>query len=310
MNPKMTVAHASKVLNMTSQAVHKRAKSLSIRLPKDGNKMHIDFKSAQQIFAFDFKKQVIAMQIVKGGVGKTTLVSSIATCANLYGARVLCIDCDQQGNLTRSFNIDATESPILIDILDQGLDIHDAILPSGIEGLDILPSRMDNANLDTILMLKKLPLDKVYNKLINKVRDEYDLILIDCPPALGASVTAISLAVDSVIAPVTPEEYAIDGLKVSATELKKISETFDTEIDFKIILNKFDSRTTLSHEVLEHLITEPFYKEKIFKSYVRVNQSFANVIADRKTIYDATKPSADKEDIDLITRELLGINEN
>jgi chromosome partitioning protein len=309
MKPKMTIADAANVLGITKQGVHKKVKSHGVILPKVSNKHYIDHSAAKQVFQHKFKNQTIAMQIVKGGVGKTTLVHSIATRASLYGAKVLCIDLDQQANLTRAFNIDPSKTPVMIDILDKDYDIKDSIMPA-FDGVDIVPSRMDNANLDNLLILKKLPLDRVYKMLIKDLKKEYDLILFDCPPALGQSVTASALAVDWVISPVTPEEFSIDGLKVSASELKKVEKMFGKKIPIKILLNKFDSRTNLSHDVLSSLISIPSYKKVMFKSYIRVSQAFANVISLKNTIYDSTKPSPEKEDIDLITREILGLSLN
>ena len=309
MIPKMTISEAASFLGLTAQGVHKKLKTKGMIPPKIGNKFYINHLIAKQLFELKFTPQVIAMQIVKGGVGKTTLVHSIATRANLYGARVLCIDLDQQANLTRAFNVDPSNVPVMIDILDRDYGPEDSII-TVFEGLDILPSRIDNANLDNTMILKRLPIDRVYKGILDKIRNKYDLILIDCPPALGQSVSAAALAVDWIIAPVTPEEFSIDGLNVSTREFNNLEKSFGRKIRMKILLNKFDSRTKLSHDVLSSLLANEHYNSLMFKSYIRVSQEFANIIREKITIFDATRPSPEKEDIDLIAREILGLSLN
>ncbi len=157
-------------------------------------------------------KKIISFQIVKGRTGKTSITHSFAIRANLYGARVLCVDIDQQGNLSQAFNIDSKNLPVMIDIINNKASISESIVNIS-EGLDILPSRIENAVLDNFFMLNKFPLERVCFDLIHQVFNKYDLVLIDCPPALGQSVAAATLASDIVIAPVTPEQFSLSGLK-------------------------------------------------------------------------------------------------
>jgi chromosome partitioning protein len=248
----------------------------------------------------------VAFQIVKGGTGKTSLAHAVAVRANLYGARVLCIDLDQQGNLTQSFQVNAEELPVMVDILKEGLDLKDTIVHVS-EGLDLIPSRIENAILDNVIMLSRLPLEHVYREKLQPLKKKYDLIIIDCPPALGQSVAAAALSSDMVIAPVTPEEFSLSGLKISVQEILNLEQNYKTNIPFKLVLNKFDTRTSLSHEVLSTLIKHPIYAEKLFKTYVRASQEFPNSITNSESIFDNLKSSSAKEDIDLLTKELLGI---
>lgn len=199
------------------------------------------------------------------------------------------------------------KTPVLIDILNDNLNIEDGIIQV-MEGLDLLPSRIENASLDNTLMLKKIPLDLVYKDMLTPLRNKYDLILIDCPPALGQSVAAVTLAVDLIISPVTPEKFSLSGLKVTAQEIADIEKLYKRVIPLKIVLNKFDSRTTLSHETLTSLVKHPIYSELMFKSYIRASQEFPNVIAQGISIYDSLRHSPAKEDIDLLTKEILDIN--
>jgi chromosome partitioning protein len=307
MDGKMTAGEAAEFLGVTVQAVHKQLKSRSLEFKKNQNRVYFSHKTARELFRISFKQKVIAFQIVKGGTGKTSLVHSIALRANLYGAKVLCIDFDQQGNLTQAFKINPEEMPAMIDVIREGMEIEDAIVNIA-DGLDLIPSRIENAVLDNAIILGKHSLPHVYKKLIDPLKSKYDLIIIDCPPALGQSVAAIALAVDEVVSPVTPEKFCLSGLKISTQELNSLESNSNHQIVMRIVVNKFDSRTSLSHEVLSTLIKHPIYGEKLYKTYVRTNQEFPNAIARGQSIFDTLKITTAKEDIDLLTRELLEIS--
>lgn len=201
----------------------------------------------------------------------------------------------------------------MVDILNNDdFDLLDSIEKVN-EGLFLIPSRIENAVLDNTLMLNRCALDRIYKDLIKKVKKHYDLILIDCPPALGQSVAAAALASDIVISPLIPEKFCLSGLKITAQELASIEKSYNKKISHKILLNKFDSRTNLSHDVLTMLIKHPTYSQQLYKSYVRTSQEFPNVTASDETgisIYDTLKNTTPKEDVDLLTREILGINKN
>ena len=309
MNPKMTVSDAANLLNVTSQGVHKRLKSdKSLSFEKSQNKLFFQHQTARKLFSFKFKQKTIAVQIVKGGTGKSTLTHSIAVRANLYGARVLCVDIDQQGNLTQAFQVNPEKLPVFIDVINEGIDISETIV-NVYDGLDLIPSRIENAALDTTLMTKMLPLDRVYRDKLDPLRKKYDLILIDCPPALGQSVASAALAADMVISPVTPEKFSLSAIKVTTQEIMGIEKSYKKSIPVKLILNKFDTRTTLSHETLSSLIKHSIYSQKMYKSYIRSSQEFPNVIAQGISIYDSLRETTAKEDIDLLTKEILQIGE-
>lgn len=308
MEAKITAIDAANLLGVTIQSIHKHLKTKKLPFHKNQNRIFFGYETARELFKLNFKKKTIAIQIVKGGTGKTSIVHALAIRANLYGAKVLCIDLDQQGNLSQAFKINPEEKPVMVDILRENLNIRDAIVPIS-NGLDIIASRIENAVLDNIIVIDRHPLDRVYKDRIDSIKKSYDLILIDCPPALGQSVAAATLASDIVISPVTPEKFCLSGLKITSQELNNIERNYHKEIPMKIALNKFDSRTSLSHEVLSTLIKHPAYGEKLYKSYIRISQEFPNVIASGTSIFDTLKTNSAKEDIDLLTREILEIKQ-
>lgn len=305
MSAKITATDAAKFLGITVQAVHKRLKKNSSEFSKSQNRVYFGHKTAKQLFNNNFTQKIISFQIVKGGTGKTSLAYSIAVRANLYGAKILCVDLDQQGNLSQCFGVNAEEHPCMIDILTENMPIEDAIV-SVEDGIDLIPSRIENAILDNTIMLKSHPIDRVFRDRLNPLRKKYDLIIIDCPPAIGHSVAAAALASDFVIAPVTPEKFCLSGLKITNEEVNDLERKYKTKIGLKLVLNKHDSRTTLSHEVLTELIKHPEFGEMLYKTYIRISQEFANAVANNTSIYDSLKNGPAKEDIDLLTQEILG----
>jgi len=301
---RITAVDAAKLKGVTTQAIHKELRSKELPSFKNNNRVYFGHQTACSIFNHKFKKSVISFQIVKGGTGKTSMAHSFAIRANLYGAKVLCIDLDQQGNLSQAFGTNCDNSPVMVDVINDISLISNAIV--GIApGIDILPSRIENAVLDNHIMLNKHPLDRVYKSIINKVIDRYDLVIIDCPPALGQSVTAATLASDIIIFPLTPEQFSLSGLEVSYREIKTINERFNSSCDLKILLNKFDIRTALSNEVLAKIMNHSVFKQLMCNTFIRSCQDFPNMLYAATNIFSNTKSSAAKDDIDLFTKEIL-----
>jgi chromosome partitioning protein len=308
MEPKMLAGDLTNLLGVTPQAIHNQLKRKQLPFIKSRNRVYFSHSTTKQILNLSFKPQTITFQIIKGGTGKTTICHSIAVRAALYGVRVLCIDLDQQGNLTTAFRVDPDKQPVMFELLTDSRPITDGIVQV-CDGIDLLPSRIENALLDNFLMLKRFALDRVYKDLIQPLKQKYDLILIDCPPALGTSVTSAALASDLVICPVTPGRFDLSGLNLSISEMAAIEKNYDRKIPIKILLNGFDSRKSLSHEILKFLVKHESYGDKLFKTTVRTSQEFTNVIMEGTSIFDSLKHGIAKEDIDLLTREILGLEQ-
>lgn len=304
----MQSSEAALFLDISLQAVHKQLKTKNIEYHKSQNRVFFDHNAAKDLFNLKFKPTCWTWQNLKGGVGKTQLSFATAIKLTLYGAKVAVIDLDQQGNFTQACNIDAEEKPILIDIITGKMDIKKCMV-NVIDGLDILPSRIDNALLDNLFAINNLPVDRELKKRINELKKHYDFIFIDCPPSLGASVCAAALSSDFIIIPTDPEKFSLSGLKITLEEItKNLYEKYDASIPIKIVLNKFDARTNLSHDVLGSLIENKEYKKKLFKAFIRTSQSFPNAIANGETIFDSLKSSTAKEDVNLLAKEIIELS--
>lgn len=306
----MTAADASVFLNQTVQNVHRLLKTKQLDWNKSANRVFFNHTTAQKLFNLKFptSTKVVAVQIVKGGPGKTSITKNIGIRASLYGAKVLLIDLDQQGNLSNDLISSAESTPVMIDLItDSDLSVNDAIVPI-FDGLDLIPSRLENSALDNTLTLEHHPLDRVFKERIDSLRSKYDLILIDCPPAISASVAAAALASDLVVCPVAPEKYCLDGLKMTHGELLNLEKKFKRHIPFRIIMNKFDNRTLLSSDILEVLHKSTIYGPKLYKTFVRASQEFSNTTAKKESIFDSLRITPAQEDIDALTREILDLN--
>ena len=309
MEPKMTAKDAADFLGVSLQAINKTLKTKDVNYKKSANRLFFGHETGRTIFNLPVERQKIAFQIVKGGTGKTAIALNFAIRASLYGLRVLCIDLDQQGNLTDLLGVDGDEQACLIDsITDPTVQFKDLIV-SVLPGIDLEPSNLDNALLENTLTIKKIRLDRVYSQRIAQVENNYDLIVLDCPPALGSNNAAAALTADKVVAVVDPDRNALKGLQYTHEEVARIGSDFDQEIPIGIVLNKFDKRTSLSHDTLEMLIKHDTFGPMLYKSYVGVNQQIPNANANQETLFDTLRDSSAKMDIDLLTREILGLDE-
>lgn len=307
LKPKMSISSAADFLSISVQAIHKQLKLKEITCRKTGNKSYITYEIARKLFELEFETKKIAGQIVKGGTGKTTTIDAIGSCANTYGAKVLKIDADPQGNLTDANGIDAEQYPVLIDVIKGDAKIEDCIVPI-CPGVDIIPSRIENVVLDNEIVNKRFPLDKLYSNLLKDISKNYDFIFIDCPPTMGQAVTAASLYVDTIIAPLNPDAFSAKGLKILKQEIASLNKNYLKNIDYRIYLNKFSSKTILSDKAIVTLVSDPELEGKVLSTTVQYTQEIPNITDENNNIFNTLKKSAVRDDFDHLTRELLGIS--
>ena len=309
----MTISDAAHFLNITSQAILKKIKKNNLQRQKINNRVYFGHLTSKKLFNLSVYPSIIATQIVKGGTGKSTITMAIATRANLYGLKVLCIDLDQQANLSILFGVSDVENyHVMYDVVKSKgkLKIENNLIEIS-TGLHLFPSKLENAALDDTILIQGLGIDRVYKDIITPLKDYYDLILIDCPPALGRSVAAAAHAADKIISPVTPDKLCLTGLKLLHNLLEEIKESkYGKKIPYEIVYNRFDGRTTLSKEVLSSLLTNDIYKGKLNPNYIRQCQEFSNSAAKKTSIYDSLITSSAQEDIDALTKNLLGLEDS
>ncbi len=306
MEPKLTIKDAAKFLNISSKNLIKQIYANDLPFHRVKGTTYLGFEATHKLFTHDIVSQAICFQIVKGGTGKTSLATSFAIRANLYGLKVLCIDLDQQGNMTQSFGVDAEVMPIMVDILASNYSFNSAI-KQVMPGLDLIASRIENAALDDVIKLKKYKLDKVFSVAISSLKQKYDLIVIDCPPNLGHAVAAMTLAADRVIAPVVPENFSLTGLKATSNAMIDLKAEYKKLTKLSIVLNKFVHRSALAQDTYSVLTSHPVYSKMLLNSIIHLSNDVPESIAKRESIFDSVKSSDIQSDIDAFTIEVLNL---
>lgn len=296
---------------ITVQGVYKALKSHNIQTETTNNRRKlIPSNGVKKLFedrGFKYPKTNISFQIVKGGTGKTSLSFSLALRANHYGARILAIDLDQQGNLTRSFNVEARDKPVWLNLFRDNIPVKDSVVEIS-ENLHFIPSNLNNSRLDVELTQSAANLKDMIRDIISPIRNQYDLVIIDCPPAINKINTAVTCASDVVIVPVNPEPYAMDGLDFTLAELNRIKKDFKLRFDCRIVWNKYDARERLGAVYMHELTKRSDLVELILPVVCRVDASMKNAVFSAKSIFEMSKRSPIREDIDQFTKEVLGIN--
>ena len=275
---------------------------------KSANKICYDHDTTRAIISPQVKQLKLATAVVKGGVGKTTIAEALAIRAALYGIRVLCVDIDQQANLTKGLSMDeaAMQCPIMADLIEGKATAEEAVL-NVIPGLDLIPSRLDNVTLDGYMMVNRLNPSFIFDKLLGDVFKRYDLIIFDCPPTLGLTVCSAMLCADFVMAPLNPDVYSYEGIEIMEKEIENIYQQFNKKVALKILLNKFDTKTLLSKNYGKKLLEDPRYSSKLLNSVIKVSQDFPNMKNKGKSIFDSLKKNTAKQDIDELTQEIIAM---
>ena len=223
----------------------------------------------------------------------------------MFGAKVLVIDLDQQGNLSKSFGFPRGDYPVIQDVLEGKTTIKNAIQTVR-DGLNVIPSNLNNVHNNQYMQAYNISPDDFLPEQLKEIQDEYDIILFDCPPALGSMVDSASLASNIVISVLDPDDYALDGVEHSQQQIESLNKKKKTDIQFRILLNKYDARTMFSSSTLSELQQNEKFKEYLFDTIIGTSQEFLKCKASGVSIFDGLRHNKASSDIDSLAREILG----
>ena len=214
--------------------------------------------------------RIIAVANQKGGVGKTTTSINLAACLAEKGKKVLAVDMDPQGNLTSGLGVDkdSVEKSIYELIIGE-VDIKEVINKEVLENLDIIPTSIDlsAAEIELIGVDDK---EYILRNAIDQVKDQYDFVIIDCPPSLSMLTINAMTTADSVIVPIQCEYYALEGLSQLIHTVELVKDRLNSKLDIEgVVFTMYDARTNLSLQVVENV--KDNLQQNIYKTIIPRN---------------------------------------
>lgn len=229
--------------------------------------------------------KIIAFTNQKGGVGKTTTCVNMSTYMALMGKKVLLVDIDPQGNSTSGLGQEKTKDvKSIYDVISGNVDIVDAVRKTEIQGLDILPANIELSGAEVELVYMK-DRENIIKKVLNKVKNSYDYITIDCPPSLALlTVNALSAA-DGVIIPIQCEFFALEGLSQLMNTIRLVKKTMlNPSLTVEgVVLTMRDSRSNLGKQVAEEI--GKFFGSSVFNTTIPKNVRLAEAPSFGQPIY-------------------------
>ena len=215
---------------------------------------------------------VFAVSNQKGGVGKTTSALNIAAGLAMLGKRVLLLDLDPQGNATSGMGVEKNKESIY-DVLINRADIREAILPTRVASLFLLPAStaLSGATVEMVALKDR---EQLLKNALAEIREEYDYILIDCPPSLDLLTVNAFTAADKVLVPIQCEFYALEGLGQLVNTIRLIQKRLNPDLAIDgVICTMYDSRTKLSEQVVQEV--KRYFSSRVYASYIPRNVRLA-----------------------------------
>lgn len=248
--------------------------------------------------------KVISVSNQKGGVGKTTTTVNLAAFLAEKGKKVLIIDIDPQANAGMGISVNAEELETTVyQVLIGTVDIEEAIFNTEFDNLDIVPSNIHLSGAQMDLMEIE---DNQYmlKKAIDKIKDFYDYIFIDCPPSLGHLTLNSLVASDSVLIPLQCEYYALEGLNQLLRIISMVQQGLNTKLEIEgVVLTMYDSRTKLSQHVVQDV--KEYFKDKVYETVIPRNVKLSEAPSFGKPIGLYDRSSAGSESYEKLADEVI-----
>ena len=214
--------------------------------------------------------KIIAIANQKGGVGKTTTAINLTSCLAEVGKKILLVDIDPQGNATSGVGVDKNQlENTSYELFIGNCTLEDCIVESQVSNLWVLPSNVNlsGAEIDLIGVDDR---EYILKNEIDSIRDEYDFIIIDCPPSLNILTVNAMTTADSVLVPIQCEYYALEGLSQLIHTINLVQERLNPELDIEgVVFTMYDARTNLSLEVVENVKAN--LRQTVYKTIIPRN---------------------------------------
>ena len=214
--------------------------------------------------------RIIAIANQKGGVGKTTTAINLSSSLASMDKKVLSLDMDRQGNMTSGLGVDKDGvEKTVYDLIIGNAGVEECIYENALENIDVLPSNIDlsAAEIELIGVDNK---EYILKNEIDKVKDDYDFIIIDCPPALSMLTINAMTTADSVIVPIQCEYYALEGLSQLIHTIELVKERLNPNLEIEgVVFTMYDARTNLSLQVVENV--KDNLNQNIYKTIIPRN---------------------------------------
>lgn len=322
---KLNVKQASELLGITRDRIYRLNKQgvFEFESTKSGSAVRkmIDWKGLESLASHcsesraPLQNTVKVFSNLKGGVGKTTIVTQLAMLMSLKGYRVLVIDLDPQAHSTLSLGIPLSSPPeyTMGDLLTGGKDetsgkkieFSDVVVKIS-PLLDLVPSSLDLSRAERVLHLERRGWDR-FEKRIGDIRKGYDLVLIDTPPSSGILNINAFLAADELMLVVATDYMATAGLSAMFELLKELEEDFENfEPDVTIVPNLFDSRESIAREALGHMQSR--YSDLMAETLIRKNVDLKEAQKVNSSIWLHKRKSYGSEDLHQLCDEIIGRN--
>ena len=248
--------------------------------------------------------RIIAIANQKGGVGKSTTSINLSAALTEYGKKVLVIDCDPQGNTTSGFGIEKNEvEKTLYELMLGEYTIEETIQENVIENLSVISSNVDlaAAEIELIGIEEK---EYILKNQVAKIRDNYDYIIIDCPPSLNMLTVNAMTTADTVLVPIQCEYYALEGLSQLLHTIELVKERLNPELEMEgVVFTMYDARTNLSLQVVENV--KENLNQNIYKTIVPRNVRLAEAPSHGLPITKYDAKSAGAESYMLLAEEVI-----
>lgn len=237
---------------------------------------------------------MIALANQKGGVGKTTSSVNLSSSLAFLGKKVLLVDIDPQGNASSGIGVNKGEiEHCIYDVLVDDVAIQDVLQKTDLDNLNVIPATIQLAGAE-VELVPAISREIRLKKAIDSIRDDYDYVIIDCPPSLGLLTLNALTAADSVLIPVQCEYYALEGLSQLLNTIRIVQKHLNEDLQIEgVLLTMLDARTNLGIQVIEEV--KKYFQNKVFNTIIPRNVRLSEAPSHGKPIllYDAKSKGAE-----------------